>query len=126
MLFSCSFQNHLQAVFKDVHEAYENIESRLKAEQFKVRAFLLFLLNSDTWSTYHFHSLRCSVELAKKSVFIHEGSDNGCPVEAFCRLLWYMPKQITADGVWQTLTLYFHMKFALDIFFLTCLLYYLS
>ena len=36
-----SFEAKLTEVFKDIHEAYEKIEGRLKAEQFKVRWYKL-------------------------------------------------------------------------------------
>lgn len=35
-LFSFRFEAKLPEIFKDVHEAYEQIDARLKAEQFKV------------------------------------------------------------------------------------------
>ena len=35
-LYVCRFQRKLPEIFQDVHEAYENIDGRLKAEQFKV------------------------------------------------------------------------------------------
>ena len=37
-IFVCfSFQRKLKEIFRDVHETYDNIDGRLKAEQFKVR-----------------------------------------------------------------------------------------
>ena len=40
-LFNCvqRFENKLPDIFKDVHEAYEQIDARLKAEQFKVSLY---------------------------------------------------------------------------------------
>ena len=40
MFISCSFEAKLPEIFKDVHDSYEKIEGRLKAEQFKVRALI--------------------------------------------------------------------------------------
>ena len=47
MFISCSFEAKLPEIFKDVHDSYEKIEGRLKAEQFKVRSFICpsFVLN---------------------------------------------------------------------------------
>ena len=39
--FSFSFECKLQEIFKDIHDAYERIEGRLKAEQFKVMCYVL-------------------------------------------------------------------------------------
>lgn len=36
LLFVLSFEAKLPEIFKDIHEAYEKIDARLKAEQFKV------------------------------------------------------------------------------------------
>ena len=40
-----SFESKLPEIFKDLHDAYEKIEGRLKAEQFKVSCKLLFYPN---------------------------------------------------------------------------------
>ena len=34
--YICRFEAKLPEIFKDIHEAYEQIDARLKAEQFKV------------------------------------------------------------------------------------------
>ena len=34
--YGCRFEAKLPEIFKDIHEAYEQIDARLKAEQFKV------------------------------------------------------------------------------------------
>jgi len=38
------FEAKLPEIFKDIHEAYEQIDARLKAEQFKVHSDLMFLV----------------------------------------------------------------------------------
>lgn len=42
-LFVLSFEAKLPEIFKDIHEAYEKIDARLKAEQFKVYLSLRLL-----------------------------------------------------------------------------------
>lgn len=37
--FFSSFQRKLKEIFRDVHETYDNIDGRLKAEQFKVNGY---------------------------------------------------------------------------------------
>ncbi|ESP01722.1 hypothetical protein LOTGIDRAFT_139163, partial [Lottia gigantea] len=45
------FQGRLPAIFKDIRETYENIEGRLKAEQFKQKMMLCFRAWED-WAVY--------------------------------------------------------------------------
>ncbi|XP_052782841.1 U2 snRNP-associated SURP motif-containing protein-like isoform X2 [Mya arenaria] len=45
------FQKKLPEIFRDVHEAYDNIDSRLKAEQFKQKVMLCFRAWED-WAIY--------------------------------------------------------------------------
>ncbi|KAJ8309756.1 hypothetical protein KUTeg_011621 [Tegillarca granosa] len=49
--FRKCFQQKLQDVFKDVHETYESIEGRLKAEQFKQKVMGIFRAWED-WAIY--------------------------------------------------------------------------
>ncbi|XP_060587326.1 U2 snRNP-associated SURP motif-containing protein-like [Ruditapes philippinarum] len=49
--FRKQFQRKLPEIFQDVHETYENIDGRLKAEQFKQKVMLCFRAWED-WAIY--------------------------------------------------------------------------
>ena len=49
LLLTYRFESKLPEVFKDIHEAYEQIDARLKAEQFKVCVNDLICCNVNNW-----------------------------------------------------------------------------
>ena len=49
--FECRFESRLQEIFIEVHQAYKQFDSRLKAEGFKVRVMRLFRAWED-WAVY--------------------------------------------------------------------------
>lgn len=51
LVLSCRFETRLLDIFSEVHQAYKQFDSRLKAEGFKVRVMRMFRAWED-WAVY--------------------------------------------------------------------------
>lgn len=50
-MWCCSLESRLLQIFQDVHQAYQSLESRMKAEGFRVRVMQIFRAWED-WAVY--------------------------------------------------------------------------